>query len=347
MRIVVIGNFAPSNYQTQIDTLARHFEAEGIEVLRTSVRRGRVEKGVDVLRTLTLPAGGIRAVDVVVAQLHTDFSFAFGLLSVMTGALSGVPVILLYHGSWSRLGSAQALLQKYRWLFVPMFRRAFDVQVASPYLGGALQEIGVRSTVVPHVLDDRWVPQPPRTKIRPRILWPRVFHDIYDPHMALRVFERVRARRPDAQMTMVGRGPLFEEVRQRIAERGIEGIVLKDNLPVSELRDEMLSHDIYLHTNRFDNQPLTLIEAMSTGMVAVTSNAGGMPHVFAAGEGGFQVDSGDDEAAANRVLGFLEDDALFARTSARATEVAARHRWERLRLPWLDVLGRARDARRR
>lgn len=347
MRIVVIGNFAPSNYQTQIDTLARHFESEGIEVLRTSFRRDKVAKGLDVARTLVLPPGGIERVDVVVAQLHTDFSFAFGLLSVMAGALTGVPVILLYHGSWSRMGSAQALLRTYRRLFEPMFRRAFEVQVASPYLGDLLAEIGVRASVVPHVLDDRWTPQPPRTRMRPRILWPRVFHEIYDPMMAIRTFERVRTRRPDATMTMVGRGPLMDAVLQEIAARGLEGITIEDNLPVEDLRARMGSHDVYLHTNRFDNQPLTLLEAMSTGMVAVTTNAGGMPYVFAPGEGGFQVDPGDDEAAAARILDFLKTPGLFEATSVRALEVAARHQWDRLRGPWLDLLERARAARRR
>ena len=346
MKVIVIGNFAPSNYQTQIDTLARHFESEGIEVLRTTTRRGKVGKGLDVLRTLVLPRGGLRGVDAVVAQLHTDFSFAFGILSVLAGLATQVPVILLYHGSWSRLGSAQALLHRYRPLFVPMFRRAFQVQVASPYLGGLLRGIGVESDVVPHVLDDRWSPQPARRKPRPRILWPRVFHNIYDPHMALRTFQRVRAARPDATMTMVGRGPLRDEVQSEIARRGLQGIVVKDNLPVEALRQEMLSHDLYLHTNRFDNQPLTLLEAMSTGMVAVTSNAGGMPFVFRPGEGGFQADSGDDAAAARHVLALLSDEALFARTSRAALEVAARHRWDRLRVPWLDALQRARDARR-
>jgi L-malate glycosyltransferase len=345
VKVIVVGNFGGQNYQTQIDTLARHFESEGIQVVRTSRHLGKVPRALDVARTLVLPPGGAAGVDAVVAQVHTDWSFAFGLLTVLSGALSGVPAILLYHGSWSRLGSARDLLQRFRPVLAPLFRRAFEVQVASPYLGGLLREIGVGSTVVPHVLDDRWPEGDARTAVRPRILWPRGYHPLYDPHMAVRVFRRVLERRPDARMTMVGQGELREAV-QREAE-GLPGLAFRDNLPLADLQAAARDHDVYLHTNRMDNQPVSLLEAMSTGMAAVTTNAGGLPYVFAEGEGGFQVEPGDDRAAAARVLDLFEAPGLFARTSRRALDVASRHRWAALRGSWLDLLERARAARRR
>lgn len=347
MKVIVIGNFAPSNYQTQIDTLARHFETEGIEVIRVSSRTGKVGKGLDVTRTLVLPPGGPRSVDVVVAQLQTDFSFAYGVLSTLAGRLTGVPTVLLYHSSWSRLGSARALLQTIRPLATPMFRAAFDVQVASPYLGGLLEEIGVQASVVPHVLDDRWVPGEARSRVRPRILWPRALHPIYDPFTAIQVFERVRERHPDARMTMVGDGPLAGEVDRHLAQGRFPGVTRLPNQPVEALRDLYRDHDLYLHTNRFDNQPLTLLEAFSQGLVAVTTNVGGMPWVFEPGEGGFQVDPGDPDAAADQVLRLVDDPVLAATTSRRALVVADRHRWSSLRGPWLDVLGRAAASRHR
>lgn len=348
MRVLALGNFDAHrrNIQTQIDSLARAFESEGIEVLRASYRADRLSKGLDVLRHLVVPPGGLRALDAVVAQVFNDYNIAIGLMAVLAGELTGVPAILMYHGGSSRVGSPREFLRRVAPVVVPLFRRAFEVQVASPFLGQVLAEFGVRASVMPHVLDGRWDRSRVRAMVTPRILWQRGFHDLYDPFMAVRAFERVVREVPEATMTMLGAGPLKEGVRRLVAERGIPGVTFLEPMGVDDLRRVVEAHDIFLHTNRYDNQPVSLIEAFSTGMVAVTTDAGGLPYVFGPGEGGFQVPVGDDAAAAERILALVRDHALGHRTSLAAIEVARRHRWESLRGPWLELLGRASAARR-
>lgn len=344
MRILAVGNFESSRRDVlvQVDTIARHLEAEGVEVARTTFQESKVRKGLDVARTLAWPPGGPGAYDAIVAQVFNHWNLNLSVMTVTAGLAWGIPVILLYHG-----GDGPQFLRRWGPVVAPFFRRAFAVQVASPYLGEVLGGFGVESEVVPHVIDRRWDFGRPRDRVAPRILWLRGYHPLYNPHMALRVFRRVRRELPDATMTMIGRGLLKDEIVGTVQREGIEGIAFRDVLPFADLRREVESHDVFLHTNRVDNQPLALLEAFSTGMVAVTTDVGGLRYVFEEGEGGFRVPSDDDEASAARIVALVRDPALAARTSAAALRVADRHRWSTLRGPWMELLEKARAARRR
>lgn len=349
MRVLALGNFHTGRREVrpQIEALARHFESEGIEVLRASFAPSKAGKALDVARVLARPPGGVAGIDAVVAQVLTDMNLAVAAMAVPWGRLQGVPVILLYHGGWSRFGSAEALFRNLGWFLAPLFRGAFEVQVASPFLGNVLARHQVPCSVVPHVLAGEWRQQRVRERVRPRILWLRAFHPIYDPHLALDVFQEVRKVLPQATMTMVAEGAMESEIRQRVAREAIPEVTFLKGLSQQELIQTVLDHDLFLHTNLADNQPLSLIEAFSTGMPAVTTSVGGMPYLFRDGEAGFQRSHGDVHGLAEAVIRVATEEGLARRLSEGALEVARRHRWETLRGPWMDLLERARDARRR
>lgn len=349
MRVLALGNFDTGRREVrpQIEALARHFESEGIEVIRASFAPSKVGKALDVARVLARPPGGVASLDAVVAQVLTDLNLAVAAMAVPWGRVRGVPVILLYHGGWSRFGSAEALFHHLGWALAPLFRSAFEVQVASPFLGNVLAGHRVPCSIVPHVLAGEWQQWRIRDRMQPRILWLRAFHPIYDPHLALDVFREVRRALPRASMTMVAEGMLEQEIRQRVAREGIPDVTFRKGLSLPELMATVLEHDLFLHTNRVDNQPLSLIEAFSTGMPAVTTSGGGMPFLFHDGEAGFQRPPGDVQGLAEAVIQMATEEGLARRLSEGALEVARRHRWETLRAPWMDLLERAREARHR
>ncbi|MBP7124840.1 glycosyltransferase family 4 protein [Myxococcota bacterium] len=348
MRVIALGNFHTGRREVrpQIEALSRHFESEGIEVVRASFAPSKAGKALDVARVLALPPGGAAGIDAVVAQVLTDLNLAVAAMAVPWGRVRGVPVILLYHGGWSRFGSAEALFRNLGWALAPLFRGAFEVQVASPFLGDVLARHRVPCSIVPHVLSGEWTRWRIRERMQPRILWLRAFHPVYDPHLALDVFREVRRTLPRAAMTMVAEGAMEEEIRQRVAREAIPDVTFRKGLSLPELMDTVIDHDLFLHTNLADNQPLSLIEAFSTGMPAVTTSAGGMPYLFRDGEAGFQRPHGDVRGLAEAVVRVATEEGLSRRLSEGALEVARRHRWETLRGPWMDLLERAREARR-
>ena len=337
MKVVIVGNFSLllDRVEPQVETIARCLEGEGVTVVRTSWKRSKVLKGLDIIRTSLRESRGPQRADAIVAQVFNNWNMVGGLLSVLCGRAVAIPVIVLYHG-----GNAERFLSRWGRVVAPVFRQAFSVQVASEYIGGILRRWAVPYEVVPHVLDASWVRQRVRERAAPRILWVRAFHEVYDPFMALDVLRHVLARRPDASLTMVGRGELREAVERVVRQEGLP-VRFLDVMPRPKLAEQLDTHDIFLHTNRVDNQPLSVLEAMAAGMIPVTTRVGGLPYVFEDGQAGFQVPWGDARAAADRILTILEDSALARRMSKAAPLVAARHEWPALRERWMDLLERA------
>lgn len=73
-------------------------------------------------------------------------------------------------------------------------------------------------------------------------------------------------------ITIVGDGPDFEELRQRIEDRSLsEFIHLTGRLEPEEVSEYYFTHKILLLPSNFEGHPLTLMEAMAHGCVPVAS----------------------------------------------------------------------------
>jgi glycosyltransferase involved in cell wall biosynthesis len=174
-------------------------------------------------------------------------------------------------------------------------------------------------------------------------LYLRGMHPLYNPEMALRAFALIQARHPTASMTMAGPdGPDSRRCRALVAELGVRnvrfvGIVAKKNIPA--LADQ---HDIHLHTNRFDNMPVTIIEMWACGLPIVATRVGGMPHLVRNGEDAVLVPSEDHQAMANACLELLSNPQEAARLSANGRARAEEFTWQHVKPLWEQALFGAR-----
>ena len=80
--------------------------------------------------------------------------------------------------------------------------------------------------MIPNVLDlDRYVYRHRRV-LRPRLLWMRTFHPLYNPLMAVRVLARVRREVPGATLVMAGQEKgTGAETRRLVDDLGLGGAV--------------------------------------------------------------------------------------------------------------------------
>jgi N-acetyl-alpha-D-glucosaminyl L-malate synthase BshA len=134
----------------------------------------------------------------------------------------------------------------------------------------------------------------------------------------VRIFANVR-KEIDARLVLVGDGPERHKVEETIRELGVEkdAVLLGKQEAIADL---ICSSDVFLLPSESESFGLAALEAMSSGVPVVTSNAGGLPEVNIHGETGFLENVGDVDAMTTDTLKILTDDTLRRALAANARQ---------------------------
>ena len=111
----------------------------------------------------------------------------------------------------------------------------------------------------------------------------------------------VAEKRSDAHFILVGDGPLRQEV-----EKWADRPTLKGRVHLTGLQDDVLpflnAMDLYLMSSQFEGLPLSLLEAMASGLPVVVTAVGGIPQVVTDRAHGRIGPPGDPQAQAVHCL---------------------------------------------
>ena len=136
------------------------------------------------------------------------------------------------------------------------------------------------------------------------------------------VFSRVRDAVP-CKLLLVGDGPELEAIKRNVEERRLSAgvIFLGDRESVADI---LPAGDVFLLPSEHESFGLAALEAMSSGLPAVTSNIGGLHEVIQEGETGFLRDPHDVEGMAEIIVELFSDDDFRRRIGLKARERARR-----------------------
>ena len=261
----------------------------------------------------------------------------FAAPAVWMGRFRGTPVIVNYRG-----GEAEAFLECQSSWVKPTLRRACAVVVPSAFLEGVFRRFGVATEVVPNIIDVvRFHPGPARPAGR-HIIVTRNLEDIYDIPTALRAFAVIRRVHPDATLTVAGSGPRRSDLKGLSETLGVASSVrfagALDNENIAEL---YRSADLVLNPSTADNMPISLLEAMASGVPIVSTNVGGIPFLVEDNRNALLVPARDPTAMASAALRLLGDAHLAARLRASGLDTAPKFGWPRVRVELYGVYARA------
>ena len=152
----------------------------------------------------------------------------------------------------------------------------------------------------------------------------------------LSAYRSLRPRHPAVRLRVVGDPP-----------EGIdsgEGIEIVGRVPRESLPDEYRRSDLFVLPTLSDNTPVTLMEAMASGLPSVATAVGGIPELVEPGRSGLLVPAGDIAALAGAVDGLLSDSEARRRMGLAARQ-AAEARFSRVRMvsELEAIYGRSRD----
>jgi glycosyltransferase involved in cell wall biosynthesis len=131
------------------------------------------------------------------------------------------------------------------------------------------------------------------------------------------LFLQVAGRFPEVDFVIAGTGP-EETALRRNAPRNLRFIGFRDS------REVLAAADVFLLTSDYEGMPMTLLEAMASGVPSVVSDVDGCREILHDGQGGVTARPGDAEDFAEKLRPFLADAGLRSRQGHLARERVVR-----------------------
>jgi glycosyltransferase involved in cell wall biosynthesis len=335
--VLLVGNFLSASVGNRgvCEDLADRLRGAGWGVITTSPRRGRVSRLADMLATVCRRR---REYDIANVDVYSGPAFFWAEAVAWALRRAAKPYALTLHG-----GALPEFAARWPGRVRRLLASAEAVTVPSGFLLESLQPYRPDLRLIPNALDLPLYPFRHRAAPRPRLVWVRAFHEIYDPALAIRVLAEIRARHPEATLEMVGpdkHDGSFERTRAVAAELGVSaavrftGTVAKRRVP-----ERIDDADIFLNTTTIDNTPVSVMEAMACGACVVSTRIGGVPHLVRDGEEGLLAPPRDPRAMAAAVERLLGEPGLAARLSMAARVKTQAFDWDVVLPQWEDLLG--------
>jgi glycosyltransferase involved in cell wall biosynthesis len=331
-RVLIAANFLSSGggSRSVVEDLSERLRARGYELVTASHHRGGLLRGAHMIATALVRRGEY---DLAVVDLYSGRAFLIGeALSFVLKAL-GRPFVLVLRG-----GSLPEFAARRARRVGACLARAAAVAAPSPYLLEEMRPFHDALQLLPNPVDLAAYEARVRRAAEPRLVWLRSFHEIYNPTLAPKVVALLVRDFPEVRLTMVGRDKgdgSFRRTREAAAALGVAdridfpGGVLKRDVPAWLSRG-----DIFLNTTDVDNTPVSVLEAMASGLCVVSTNVGGVPRLLEDGRDALLVPPADAEAMAAAVRRLLEEPALAERLSREGLRKAEQFDWSLVMPRW-------------
>ena len=138
----------------------------------------------------------------------------------------------------------------------------------------------------------------------------------------LKAFAKIQKQIPAACLELIGDGELEESVKQQAKKMDLQKSV-RFLGSQSNVYPYLQAADIFLLPSRYEGMPMTIIEAMGTGLPIVATAVGGVPDMLKQEESGL-LTTCDPDAVADAVLRLAQDLQLRERLGRTAKQESRR-----------------------
>ena len=203
--------------------------------------------------------------------------YLFSLPVIYVAAWLKIPVIVNYRGGGAKSFFARA------WPFIKgAFFRVDRVIVPSQFLQQIFKTYDVDAKIIPNIIDlsvfefkENDMLDHPIHVVVTRNLEP-----IYDNATAIKGFTLFAKNHPNCRLTVAGSGHEEAMLKQLVWQLKIaDKVDFVGRISRDEIAKLYQSADILINSSLVDNTPNSLIEALACGLVVISSNVGGIPHL--------------------------------------------------------------------
>ena len=312
-------------------------------VLTTSDRRSRIPRLLDMVGTVWRERQNY---DVAQVDLYSGLAFIWAEAVCSALRLAGKPFIVTLRG-----GDLPAFSRRWPARARRLLNSADIVTAPSGYLAEEMRAFRRDIVLLPNPVDVASYRYRLRREARPTLVWLRAFHSIYNPTLSLRALSLLVDELPDVSLAMIGpdKGDgTLAEVQRLASELGLsDRVTFKGWVSKGEIPSVMDGGDIFLNTASVDNTPVSVLEAMASGLCVASTNVGGIPYLLENGNDALLVAPNDPQALASAVRNIVVKPGLAEKLSQAGRTKSCEFDWKVILPRWMELMTAASDRRRR
>lgn len=242
------------------------------------------------------------------------------------------PVIINYRG-----GEADEFFEKQFFWVKPSLLKTNAIIVPSGFLEVVFKKRGFFSSIVPNIIDLSRFSAETSTKNllktdSPRILVARNLELIYDNTTALHAFSIVVKNFPTSKLTVTGSGPERQNLEKLVAELGLQDSVTftgrKNNKEMAALYQ---NSDIVVNPSLADNMPISILEALASGVPVVSTDVGGVPYLVSHEKTALLVPVQNPAAMADAILSLIKNPTKYQQIRSEGLNLVKNYSWPAVR----------------
>jgi glycosyltransferase involved in cell wall biosynthesis len=340
--VLLVGNFLSETvtYGSVGEDLARRLAERGWKVTMTSRYLNRLRRIVDMVLTTWKQR---HHYEVAHLDLFSGFAFVWAeAVSVVLRWLHKPYALTLRGGGLVEFAASHPVRVK------RMLDSAAAVAAPSRFLLSQMQQYRQDILLLPNPLEIGHYAFTVRATPRPRIIWLRAFHEIYNPTLLPATLVEL-ADYPDFEVLMVGpdKGDgSLDRTREKAVALGVANrIQFTGPVPKRDVSSWLNRGDIFLNTTNIDNTPTSVLEAMACGLCVVSTNVGGIPYLLEDQVDSLLVSPNNPVAMAAAVRRILTEPGLAERLSTNARRKVEQFEWSRILPQWEQMLSRLSENR--
>lgn len=280
--------------------------------------------------------------------IHAHWFIPQGLVAVLGTFAGARPIVMTAH--------AGDVFATRDWLRRRLLRHAATRTQAATAVSGPLARAfegltGIRPDIIPMGVDvARFRPahRDDRGQTGPHILSVGRLAAKKGLHHLIDALAELSARFPDARLTIVGDGPIRDELAAQAERLGLSGrVTFLGMIPNADLPGLFARADLFAvpsiidQTGDREGLPVSILEAAASGVPVVASDVGGISDFVEDGVTGLLVPPGDPSALAGAMARLLGDRDLSRDIATRArTRVEGGFTWDSVSARFDAIYGR-------
>ena len=317
---------------TGIDFLVPQLESLGFRVKAYSDKKNKLYRLFSMWFAIYKNR---ESLDYILIDTYSTLNFWYAVTSAYIARCYSIPYICILRG-----GDLPNRIRKSKNASEQLFKGAYTNIGLSQYLVSNFRALGYTNiTYIENTITLDNYTYKKRAFDTPRLLWVRSFAEIYNPTLAIEIFEKIKQKFPQAELCMVG-----PEKDGSLAK--CKALAEAKNLPVKFTgkltKEEWVTlaedYNIFMNTTNFDNTPVSVIEAMALGLPVVSTNVGGLPYLIDAEKDGVLVPKNDSDAFVNAIDRLIAQPEFAKKLSVAARKKVEQFDWEVVKQKWDAVL---------